>query len=764
MKKSSIYLALFCVLVLASCASAGILDTLKSPAEESNWERTTSSQEVVDYVKLVAANSGGRIRYEDMAYTVYNRPLPLAIVGIPAAPKTPAEVGNRIVIHVQCNIHSGEVEGKEASLIWLREIAQGKHDVLLKDIVLTVNSNFNPDGNDALGTWRTGSQPTPRMVGTRTNAQGYNLNRDFVKLDSPEARGHLRNFRKWNPAIIMDEHATDGNRHLHPLCYGYGNNLNDDKEFEHFNRLFAESIYGVGIGTHSDPTTNWFQNYLKPIIASADDEPLFASNYYPLKNAIPWAIPYTEGSVSGATLTSGNGHGARYTSNLPTIKNRIGLLYECHSHNAFRFRVHTHYAATLSTFDQAAKQKDEILSMIKAKDTAMSNRASVTSDDVIYLGARSFISEDYDLGVGVGMVKVFGFNGSDYNSVVSRDLTNNSRFYPLASNPTTRMGALYIMDAAAESSAELLLRHGVKVYKLKENITLPVDDFVKFYNPSQTNGNWTVTKSTSGYEGHNTVTISAGEWNSLALRGKTEHVITKEHYVISTAQPFGVFAAYMLEPRADDSFCWWGFWDGQLYSTEQSAGGSFDIIKTYDYASIPASALEQLILPEDMEQAPLLDGDEIKAIFAGGIPSGFTIGHETLTDGTIRYFLVPVDGVNEALILDGNALTGGWELGGVDPYVGTNWELSIVRNQVVAAFTGKVDDAEAVITLLKYHDSPSNEVEVRTLLVKFSGEYEAEPTCPTLPLPKCKDENGCEISYMAFGLLALAPFFFRKKK
>lgn len=761
MKKSSIFLALICVFVLASCASAGILDTLKSPAELANWERTTSSQEVVDYVKLVAANSGGRIRYEDMAYTVNNRPLPLAIVGIPTAPKTPAEVGNRIVIHCQCNIHSGEVEGKEASLIWLREVAQGKWDELLKDIVLTVNSNFNPDGNDALGTWRSSSQPTPRLIGTRTNAQGYNLNRDFVKLDSPEARGNMRNFRKWNPVIIMDEHATDGNRHLHPLCYGYGNNLNDDPEFENFNRLFAESIYGVGIGAHSDPATNWFQNYLKPIIASADDEPLFASNYYPLRNAIPWAIPYTEGAVNGTTLTSGNGHGARYTSNLPTIKNRIGLLYECHSHNAFRFRVHTHYAATLSTFDQAGKQKDEILNYIKAKDTAASNRTSVTSDDVIYLGARSFISEDYDLGVGVGMVKVYGFNGSDYNSVVSRDLINNSKFYPLATDPTTRMGALYIMDAAAESSAELLLRHGVKVYKLKEDITLPVNDnLVKFYNPSQANGNWTVSKATTGYEGRNPVTVTAGGWNSLSLRGKTEHVVTKEHYVISTAQPYGVFAAYMLEPKGDDGLCYWGFWDGQLYSTEQSAGGSFDIIKTYNYSAIPTSALEQLILPEDMEQAPLLDADAIEGVFAEGLPTGTTIKQETMTDGTVRYYLVPANGVNKSVVLDGNALADGWTLGSVDPFVGTNWELSIVNNQVVATFTGDVNDAEAVLTLLNYHNSPSNEVDVRTLLVKFSGEFD-NPKKPVLP---CKDENGCEISYIAFGLLALVPFVFRKKR
>ena len=770
------YLWLFVFVLVLAFSSAAVAAIGLTPAEKSwvltsSWtpadQVTTSSQEVVDHVKLCAANSNGRIRYEDMGYTVNGTPLPLAIVGVPVAPKSPADVGDRIVIHVQCNIHSGEVEGKEASLILLREIAEGKWDDLLSgDIVLTYNSNFNADGNDMLSTWRTSSQPYPRMVGIRGNTQGLNLNRDFVKLHSGEAKAQLRNFRKWKPAIIMDEHATDGNRHLHPICYGYGNNLNNEQDFEDFSRLFIESIYGVGIGAHSNAATNFFQNYIKKNVIDDADNLLFANNYYPVKNASLRAIPYTESAVNGTTLTSGNGHGVRYTNNLPTVKNRIGILYECHSHNAYRYRVHTMYAATVSTFEQAKLQKREILNYIRDKDTEASKRtnASIVSED-IWLGARSFTAVSYDLGEGPGRVSVNGFSGSDYNSVVNRILTNNSAFYALASNASTRMGALYIMDSGAESSAELLLRHGVKVYKLKEDIILTsADKFTKFVGTGTgTYGRWTVGSGTA-YEGVVPTTITNGDWNWNPLSGDVR--LRKGHYVISTAQPFGKFAAYMLEPRSDDGLCYWAFWDNQLRGGETSGGGqgcSFDITKTYDYSAIPTSALELLVHPEDEEQAPSLTGDQIAAIFASGaLPDGATIASEVLSDGTTRYYLL-VRGpfVNEGLLLNGNNLASNWSLGGVDPYSGTNWLASIVGNKVMAAFTGTVDGDMTKITLLSYPQPPFNQIKLYTLWVKFSGEYEGEPEPDPDPDPVTNDGGscGCNAGYLALGLLALVPLY-----
>ncbi|MCL1875591.1 MAG: hypothetical protein FWF87_04965 [Synergistaceae bacterium] len=777
MKKFKFILALMFVMVLVPYAFAGELDTLKSPAEENNWVRTTNSQEVVDYVKKVAANSEGRIRYEDMGYTVFGRPLPLAIVGVPTAPKSPAEVGNRIVIHIQCNIHSGEVEGKEASLILLREIAQGKWDDLLKDAVLLYNSNFNPDGNDALGTWRASSQPKPTLVGTRTNAQGFNLNRDFVRLASPETRAHVKLWRKWNPVIVLDEHATDGVRHRHPLNYNSGLNPNADHDFKNFNRLFMESVFGVGIGPNSDPANNYFRKYMTELFTKEPE--LFTDNRPPLTASVR-VVPYMESYAGTAVSTidgvyerrptaflAGGSESVRTTTAMPTIKNRLTLLLECHSHNEYRYRVHTQYAATISAIEHLTKQKDAIHSYLKAKDEEATNRTDATlSEWKIYPSFNGNpVSDDYDLGFGKGLITIEGYaytkDASGDRTVNTVDPTENrvwenlecrTRFVPTSEVP---MGALYILDPAAQSSVEVLLMHGVKVSRLKEDVVIPADKMLKFYNPAQARGNWTVSLNSTPYEGSAVVNLGSivANWNPLS----NDLVSTKGHYVISTAQPFGKFAAFLLEPRASDGLCYWGFWNEQLFSTENSAGGSFDIVKTSSYAVIPESALEQLVLPEDEEQAPPLKGDEIEAIFASGeLPEGVTITQETMSDGSVRFYFTQDEAfVNDGVIFDGNMLADGWVLAGVDPFMGSGWKLSIVDNQIVATFSDDVDNAKVMITLLNYHKPPSNEVEVRTLWVSFSGEKEVLSR---------KSGGGCEIGLAILGLLAFVPFFVRKGK
>ena len=135
-------------------AQAISLDEMKTPAEASNYTRTSSSQEVIDFCKEVAKQSGGRIRVDHIGYSPMGKEMIVMVVGNPA-PKGPEEVGgDKVVCYLNNNIHSGEIEGKEASLILAHEIAQGKHDEILKDVVIVLNPNHNLDGNDMLGEHR----------------------------------------------------------------------------------------------------------------------------------------------------------------------------------------------------------------------------------------------------------------------------------------------------------------------------------------------------------------------------------------------------------------------------------------------------------------------------------------------------------------------------------------------------------------------------------------------------------------------------------
>ena len=107
------------------------LEEVKTPAEESNWEKTTSSEEVIDFCQTVADNSEGRIILDTTTFkTEFDTPIPYMIVS-DKAPESPEDVPeDKGVVYVNCNIHSGEVEGKEAMMIFAREVAQGKHDDL----------------------------------------------------------------------------------------------------------------------------------------------------------------------------------------------------------------------------------------------------------------------------------------------------------------------------------------------------------------------------------------------------------------------------------------------------------------------------------------------------------------------------------------------------------------------------------------------------------------------------------------------------------
>jgi hypothetical protein len=123
--------------------------------------------------------------------------------------------------------HAGEVEGKEASMMLLRDLLDGKHAGLLAELTLVVVPLFNPDGNDALSTENRvldlpnlAGQIGPAKVGTRVNAAGINLNRDYMRQQAPEMRLlQSRVVQVWEPDLTIDTHATNGSLHRMWMTY-----------------------------------------------------------------------------------------------------------------------------------------------------------------------------------------------------------------------------------------------------------------------------------------------------------------------------------------------------------------------------------------------------------------------------------------------------------------------------------------------------------------------------------------------------------------
>ena len=118
------------------------------------------------------------------------------------------------------NIHAGEVCGKEALLRLARELSDGEYADLLEQAVLLIAPIYNADGNQPFSTEnRPGQHGPDGGVGQRANGQGLDLNRDHIKLASPEARALAQLLNDWDPAVVIDTHTTNGCYHRYTLTY-----------------------------------------------------------------------------------------------------------------------------------------------------------------------------------------------------------------------------------------------------------------------------------------------------------------------------------------------------------------------------------------------------------------------------------------------------------------------------------------------------------------------------------------------------------------
>ena len=164
------------------------LGDLQTKAERTNYEETSTYEDVTQFLSVVAEASP-LIHLTTFGTTLEGRAMPLVVVGHVDGTSAQAVLATgKTRVFIQGNIHAGEVCGKEAMQMFLREVAQGQHAALFDSLVLLVAPIYNADGNERFDVDNRRGQNGPvRGMGQRPNAQGYDLNRDHMKLDSPEA-------------------------------------------------------------------------------------------------------------------------------------------------------------------------------------------------------------------------------------------------------------------------------------------------------------------------------------------------------------------------------------------------------------------------------------------------------------------------------------------------------------------------------------------------------------------------------------------------
>src|SRR6185436_3197604 len=181
-------------------------------AERTGWKQTSDYEEMMRNIRSLEAGSRW-VKLEIIGRTGQGRELPLLIVSKDRAftPEAGRALGKPIVL-IQNGIHAGEIEGKDASGMLLRDIAVlHKYDALMDSVILLVLPVFSVDASERRSHFNRINQNGPDEMGWRHTPIGLNLNRDYMKLDAPEMRALIGNvYTKWWPDLLIDNHTTDG--------------------------------------------------------------------------------------------------------------------------------------------------------------------------------------------------------------------------------------------------------------------------------------------------------------------------------------------------------------------------------------------------------------------------------------------------------------------------------------------------------------------------------------------------------------------------
>ncbi len=306
-------------------------------AERSNYAATSTTAEVGAFLDSLQLG-GAPIAVSEFGTTALGKPLYLVVASDPAVTSSrEAAAAGKLVIYLQGNIHAGEVEGKEAVLALLRELAGPRRDLLQK-LVILVAPDYNPDGNDALGAQATNrsEQNGPELVGRRPDGLNLDLNRDYFKAEAPETRASLAQiYDTWDPALMVDLHTTDGTRHGYLLTYAPPLDPNGPAGPTVFIRdQMLPAIRKALQDKYGEPTFD-YGNVDTPL------EPKSWDSYAPLG----W-----------------------YGTNYVGLRGRMAILSEAYSHADFKTRVRVTHDFLVEILSYAALHAEEIRRLEREAD------------------------------------------------------------------------------------------------------------------------------------------------------------------------------------------------------------------------------------------------------------------------------------------------------------------------------------------------------------------------------------------------------------
>ncbi len=496
--------------------------------EKSNFKRTPRYAETIAFIEKLAQASPW-VDYQTFGKSPQGRDLPLVVLDKDGH-FTPEAVrqSDKVVVLVLSGIHAGEIDGKDASLLLLRDIAiYRKMTNLLDHVTVLFVPIFNVDGHERFGPYNRINQNGPAEMGWRVTAQNLNLNRDFLKADAPEMQAFLHLFQRWLPDLLIDCHVTDGADYQYVVTYGLDKSPQVTPALRCWTKTVFEPLLVEGMEQAGILTTEYFW------IRDRKDP--------------------TRGLFRGVLSP-------RFSTGYGAVQNRIFLLIETHMLKPYRQRVNATYHMIQRVLEIANDRYFELQKVNFEADTESRQLAGqflplkfrIDTRDTTWMEFRGKAVElDSSEISGTTWVKFLREPRTYHAPVFQKPLVQDSARVPEA----------YLIPPQWQLPLERLRLHGVHMAYLREPITLTVDSY-RFQD---------VKWQQNSYEGHHRVSYRI-------IPVTEERTFPRGTVVIFMNQRVNRVIVHALEPAAPDAFVAWGMWDTIFERKEYAENYKLEIL------------------------------------------------------------------------------------------------------------------------------------------------------------------------------------------
>lgn len=483
--------------------------------EKSQGLETATYQEAINYYQDLA-KTYSEISIQEIGKTDSGKPLHIVTLNIKSSGDNFEKLrqNNRILL-INNGIHPGESDGIDATMMLFRDFAQGKIDTPKNTVVVTIPI-YNIGGSlNRNSTTRT-NQNGPKAYGFRGNARNYDLNRDFIKSDTKNAKTFAQIFHLVQPDVFIDNHVSNGADYQYTLTH----------LFTQHNKLGGE-----------------LGNYIHTEMMPKLEQKLEAKSW----DITPYVNVFNRTPDSGFTQFLDS---PRYSTGYAALFNTLGMMVETHMLKPYKQRVEGTYELMKSMIEITEEQGDEITQLRKEQAK-------------LWSAGKSYpIAWEVDT-IKTTTLKFKGYEGE----MIPSELTGAKRLKYDRSKPFTKailyknqfkpsaeitIPKAYIIPQGWHNVIDLLKLNKVELTQFKNDTTLTVESYkIGAYETRK-----------SAYEGH------YSHYNTNVNSSNKKVTFRKGDYLISTNQKAIRYVIETLEPSAPDSFFNWNFFDTILQQKE----------------------------------------------------------------------------------------------------------------------------------------------------------------------------------------------------